>query len=148
MDFSQIGHRVGQHDDPKVQTQLNFLLQTSQAWNKLDQQIKQFIPHNLHAHLHIACIQQNTLTIFASNQMALSRLRMLVPIVLPKVQTICADVQEIKIKMSPKQEQEKQKRITLSPTAAQNLLNAAKQVHHHPDLSQALTQLAQKASSK
>lgn len=148
MDFSQIGRRVGQNDDPKVQTQLNFLLQTSQAWNKLDQQIKQFIPHNLHAHLRIACIQQNTLTIFANNQMALSRLRMLVPIILPKVQSICADVQEIKIKMSPKQEQEKQKRIALSPTAAQNLLNAAQQVHHHPDLSQALTQLAQKASSK
>lgn len=135
-------NHLGQRD-----AQLKNLLKMSRQWQKIDRQIKQMLPHNLHAHVQTACIENNCLILSAANSMAASRLRMITPALLPQLQKI-SDIQitEIHIKVLPQNPSpERKNNLYLSNTARNALRTSAQQLSHHPQLAQALQKLADKA---
>ena len=68
MDLAQLGKR---------DRLLAGLLQQSQQWRKLDAKIKTVLPVNLHPHFQTACIEDGRLVLLAANNMAASRLKMI-----------------------------------------------------------------------
>ena len=81
MDLAQLGKR---------DHLLAGLLQQSQQWRKLDAKIKTVLPANLHSSFSDACVEDGRLVLLAANNMAASRLKMILPAMLPKLQTLHA----------------------------------------------------------
>ncbi|MCS4533377.1 DUF721 domain-containing protein [Neisseria montereyensis] len=121
------------------------LLQQSQQWQKLDRQIKQVLPANLRAHFQTACIEEGTLVLLANNNMAASRLRMITPGLLPKLQNLHPDIANVRIKTIPARPlPPRENHLKLSEAAIQSFRHSAKQLQHHPKLAEALRELAEK----
>ncbi|MDK4683790.1 DciA family protein [Kingella negevensis] len=124
--------------------QLNNLLQLSRYWQQLDTQIKRLLPANLHPHFHIVCIEQDTLIIHASAPMAASRLKMLMPTLLPQIQKINQQIGKIQIKNRPKNTTPTPpKNFHISPKSLSYFEQTAQQLSHHPELAQAMQKLVE-----
>ena len=61
------------------------LLQRSRYWQQLDAAAKRLLPANLHPHFRVACIEEGALIIHVSAPMAATRLKMLLPNLLPQL---------------------------------------------------------------
>lgn len=127
----------------KRDSQLGLLLARSQEWRKLDALIKPILPANLQAHIHVACVERGCLVLLVSSNMAASRLHMLVPSLLPRLQQINPHISEIRTKLSPRApEPEKKLSRGLSDDAIAQFRQSAEKLQHHPELAAALHQLA------
>lgn len=137
MDLEQLGKR---------DRLLQGLLQQSQQWRRLDREVKQILPPNLRPHFQTACVEQGRLVLLASNNMASSRLKMIMPSLLPQLQSIRSDIREVSIRMVPKTpEAERVNRLSLSDRAVVGFEQTAAQLEErHPDLARALARLAKK----
>ena len=145
MDLEQIGKRSGRGDHPEAVSQLQFLLQSAKAWRQLDNIVKQELPANLHPHVQTACIEEGALVLLAANNMAASRLKMIAPALLPRLQRHSTLIQSVRVKTVPKPAAPpRQNSLRLSAAAAEGFRRSAEQLQHHPQLAAALRRLAGK----
>jgi hypothetical protein len=125
---------------------LNSLLHQSAQWRRLDAHIKCHLPANLHSHFHTACVDGGCLVVLAANSMAASRLRMMLPALVPQLQSIDSAIQTVRVKIQPRQTPPpKAKAAQLSPAAKAACADAATQLAHHPQLAAALSALSRKS---
>lgn len=121
---------------------LNSLLQQSNYWRRLDNDVKKILPRNLQDYFQTACIENGILVLLAHNNMAASRLKMIVPSLLPALKNLREDIQEVKIKNIPKPPPVvKAKQLKLSEEALRQFEKTTRQVAHHPELAEALQKL-------
>ena len=85
------------------------LLQRSRYWQQLDDAAKRLLPANLHPHFRVACIEEGALIIHVSAPMAATRLKMLLPSLLPQLQELDPNIARIQIKTRPPQPRRRQK---------------------------------------
>ncbi|ULJ65055.1 DUF721 domain-containing protein [Wielerella bovis] len=124
--------------------QLKNLIACARYWQKLDSAVKQLIPHNLHPHFQVVCIENNDLVLHVSAPMAATRLKMLLPALLPRLQAIDTSIQAIRIKVRPKnQESKRTKNFHISQQALDYFEQTAKQLAHHPQLADAMQKLVE-----
>lgn len=119
------------------------LIQQSQQWRRLDNQVKQILPANLCPHFQVACIEaEGCLVLLAANNMAASRLRMITPGLLPQLQTLDNRIQSVRAKILPNPPKApRQNRLHMSDTALDALSDSAERLQHHPELAEALQKL-------
>lgn len=142
MDFSKIGKRVGQNDDPNAGSTFQFLLAASQVWQTLDKAMKKQLPSNLHAYVQVACMENDELIVVATHNMAASRLKMLLPTLLPHLQTLHSDIKSIKVKLKPTEPPKKRVNPFRFPAGmAQQFLQTA-QSSQNPELAAKWQKLA------
>ena len=139
MDLAQLGKR---------NHLLAGLLQQSQQWRKLDAKIKMVLPANLHPHFQTACVEDGRLVLLAASNMAASRLKMILPAMLPKLQVLQAGVREVVVRVVPKPPaQPKTNSLRLSEVALDSFDEAAAKLEgKHPELAAALAELVRKHS--
>ena len=77
------------------------LLHRSRYWQQLDAAAKRLLPANLHPHFRVACIEEGALIIHVSAPMAATRLKMLLPNLLPQLQELDPGIARIQIKTRP-----------------------------------------------
>lgn len=118
------------------------LLRSAHYWQRLDAQVKQILPANLRPHFQTACIDNGCLILLAANNMAASRLRMILPGLLAQVQQLDHSIIEVRTKIVPKPPATpRENRLRLSKTALDTLDDSAQQLQHHPELAEALQRL-------
>jgi len=141
MNLEQLGKR---------DARLAGLLQQSQQWRRLDAAVKRILPANLHPHFQTACIEEGRLVLLAANGMAASRLKMILPALVPQLQELNAEIRDVVIKVVPKPlAQPKVNSLHLSETALENLGKTADRVRErHPELADVLERLAEKHKVK
>lgn len=124
------------------------LLQQSQQWRRLDAAVKRILPANLHPHFQTACIEEGRLVLLAANGMAASRLKMILPVLLPRLQNLDGSIRDVAVKVVPKPPVEpKVNSLHLSGAAlARFEATAAELEDRHPELAAALAQLVRKHS--
>ena len=139
MDLAQLGKR---------DHLLAGLLQQSQQWRELDAKIKTVLPANLHPHFQTACVEDGRLVLLAANNMAASRLKMILPAMLPKLQTLHAGEREEVVRVVPKPPaQPKTNSLRLSEAALDSFDEAAAKLEgKYPELAAALAELVRKHS--
>ena len=121
--------------------QMSQLLTLSRYWQQLDSIVKHLLPCNLHTYFRIACVQNNTLVVHAYSHVCASRLKMLLPALLPQLQQHDNQIQRIRIKMCfTDVPVARQKNFRISPTALGYFERTAQQLAHHPQLAHALQQ--------
>ncbi|MCO6521804.1 MAG: DUF721 domain-containing protein [Snodgrassella sp.] len=131
----------------KKNAQLNQLLTQSAHWQRLSTCLKQELPASMRAHFNVACVRDGCLVVIAHNSMAASRLRMVLPALLPQLQQIEATINSVKVKVQPPESKpEAVKRASLSPVARGALARSAQALPHHPELAAALRRLSEKNS--
>lgn len=137
MDLEQLGKRDGR---------LQGLLRQVQHWRRLDGKVKQVLPANLREHFQTACIQEGVLILLAANNMAASRLKMILPPLLPQLQGLEGGIERVQVKVAPRQEQpQKSNSLSFSPAALANFQAGAEALRHrHPELAQALSELVRR----
>lgn len=130
-------------NEAPIADSLAFLLKGVHAWQQLDKAIKRIVPPNLHAYFQTACIEQGgCLVLTAHNNMAASRLKMLLPSLLPQLQNISPHIQTVRVKLIPQPPiAAKQNQLQLNETALHHLQQTANRVRHHHELAQALDTL-------
>ena len=141
MNLEQLGKR---------DRQLENLLRQSQQWRKLDGEVKRIMPANLRPHFQTACAEGWRLVLLAANSMAASRLKMILPALLPQLRKFRGDIEAVAVKTVPKiPEREKVNSLYLSETALENLGKTADRVRErHPELADVLERLAEKHKVK
>lgn len=126
-------------------TALRQLLQQTAHWRRLDTALKQQLPENLHNHFQAACIHESCLVILATNSMAASRLRMMLPTLVPKLQSIDSTIQTVHVRIQPLSVQKPSvKRAHLGEQARASLAQSADRLAHHPELAAAMRALSHK----
>lgn len=136
MDLNRLGGRDGH---------LLSLLQRSQQWRRLDAQVKAIMPANLRAHFQTACVENGVLVLLADNNMVSSRLRMVAPGLLPRLQALYPDIGGVRVKVLPKPPQTpRANSLKMSDAALEGFRRSAERLQHHPELAQALRRLAEK----
>lgn len=129
----------------KTNAQLNHLLVQSAHWQRLSACLKQELPASLCAHFNVACVRAGCLVVIAHNSMVASRLRMVLPALLPQIQKIDTTIENIKIRVKPADSKQKViKNASLSPVARNALMRSAQALSHHPELAAALRSLSEK----
>lgn len=125
--------------------QLQQLLAQSTHWQRLTNCLKQELPATMRPHFNVACVRDRCLVVIAYNSMAASRLRMVLPALIPQLQLIDATIESIKIKIVPLESKLKvAKRASLGPVARNELARSAEALRHHPELAIALQRLSEK----
>ncbi|WP_274584836.1 DciA family protein [Neisseria leonii] len=143
MDFSTIGKRVGRNDDPDARAHLAFLLAAAGEWRKLDKQIAPLLPANLRPHVRTACLENGCLVLLAANNITASRMKMLAPALLPRLNALNSHIRDVRIKLSPKPDiPPKTNRLALSGETAAQFRHTADRLAHHPQLAERLRRLA------
>ncbi|WP_295862369.1 DciA family protein [uncultured Neisseria sp.] len=139
MDLAQLGKR---------DHLLAGLLQQSQQWRKLDAKIKTVLPANLHPHFQTACVEDGRLVLLAANNMAASRLKMILPAMLPKLQELHDGIREVAVRVIPKPPPHpKTNSLRLSEAALDSFDTAAAKLEgKYPELAAALAELVRKHS--
>lgn len=134
----------------KRDRQLESLLRQSQQWRKLDGEVKRIMPANLRPHFQTTCVEGGRLVLLAANSMAASRLKMILPALLPQLRKFRGDIEAVAVKTVPKiPEREKVNSLYLSETALENLGKTADRVRErHPELADVLERLAEKHKVK
>lgn len=129
----------------KKNAQLKQLLSQSAHWQRLGACLKQELPANMHAQFTVACVRDGQLVVIAHNSMIASRLRMVLPALLPNLQQIDQHIEAVRIKVQPAETQPKVvKQANLTAKARQELARSADALPHHPELAAALRQLSNK----
>ncbi len=133
----------------KKNHQLKNLIQQSHRWLALQQEVRRLLPRNLANFCYVACInEQQCLLLDVENNLVANRLRMILPNLVQELQSIDSNIQSIHVRIRPKLTPiPKNKNITISDDALDSFNQAAKKVSHHPRLSAALQQFAQKRQS-
>lgn len=125
--------------------QLQQLLAQSTHWQRLTNCLKQELPATMKPHFNVACVRDGCLVVIAYNSMAASRLRMVLPALLPQLQLIDSAVESVKVKVQPPDlKPELAKRASLGPLARSELARSAEALSHHPELAIALQRLSEK----
>ena len=139
MNLEQLGKR---------DRQLENLLRQSQQWRKLDGEVKRIMPANLRPHFQTACVEGGRLVLLAANSMAASRLKMILPALLPQLRKFREDIEAVAVKTVPKiPEREKVNSLHLSGAALESFDTAAAKLEDkHPELAAALAELVRKHS--
>ncbi|STZ75478.1 DciA family protein [Bergeriella denitrificans] len=145
MDFGHL-KRVGRGDDGNAPGHLQNLLQISRYWQKLDRDVQRILPANLRAHIQTACIENNELVLLAANNMAASRLKMLLPSLQPQLLGVHEGLEAVRVRLIPKAPPPpKANHLALGDAAVGAFEQAAERVAaRHPDLAAALARLAEK----
>lgn len=130
----------------KLDSRLNVLLQQAQQWQRLDSEVKKILPVNLRPHFQTACVQNGCLILLAANNMASSRLKMILPPLLPEFRRLRPDIAEVSVRLVPKvQEAERSNSLRLSETALQSFEETAEKLQEqHPKLARRLENLVKK----
>lgn len=129
----------------KKNPQLKQLLTQSAHWQRLGTYLKQELPPHMHAYFTVACVRDGCLVVIAHNSTIASRLRMVLPALLPSVQQIDHNIDSTRVKVQPAQhEANVVKQASLTATARQELARSADALTHHPELAAALLQLSNK----
>lgn len=125
---------------------LSGLLKQAGKWRRLDAAVKKMLPSNLHPHFQTACIGDGGLILLAANNMAASRLKMIVPSVLPQLSGLDAAIRSVSVKVVPKPESRpKTNTLHLSKAALESFDSAAARLEkRHPELAEALAELVRK----
>jgi len=93
----------------------------------------------------VACVRAGCLVVIAHNSMVASRLRMVLPALLPQIQKIDITIENIKVRVKPADSKQKViKNASLSPVARNALMRSAQALSHHPELAAALRSLSEK----
>lgn len=125
-------------------SRLSGLLQLSRYWQRLDTEAKRLLPPNLHRHFRVVCMEESTLVLHADTPMAATRLKMLLPALLPQLQAIEPRIAEAKIKVSPASpETPKNKNFHISAHALDCFSKTAEKVAHCPELAQSIRKLVE-----
>lgn len=129
----------------KKNPHLYHLLNQAEHWQKLDYHLKQMLPPLLQNHCQVACVRDGCLIILAHNNMAASRLRMVLPTLLAQLQAIDANIVSTRVKVQLLETSKPViKHAVLSTVARRALADSAEAVSHHPELAQALRRLSKK----
>lgn len=125
---------------------LSELLKQAGKWRRLDAAVKKMLPPNLHPHFQTACIEDGGLILLAANNMAASRLKMIVPSVLPQLVSLDEAIRSVSVKVVPKPEsRSKTNNLHLSKAALESFDSAAARLEkRHPELAEALAELVRK----
>lgn len=125
---------------------LSELLKQAGKWRRLDAAVKKLLPLNLHPHFRTACIEDGGLILLAANNMAASRLKMIVPSVLPQLASLDEAIRSVSVKVVPKPESRpKTNTLHLSKAALESFDSAAARLEkRHPELAEALAELVRK----
>ena len=125
---------------------LSELLKQAGKWRRLDAAVKKLLPLNLHPHFRTACIEDGGLILLAANNMAASRLKMIVPSVLPQLASLDEAIRSVSVKVVPKPESRpKTTTLHLSKAALESFDSAAARLEkRHPELAEALAELVRK----
>ena len=125
---------------------LSELLKQAGKWRRLDAAVKKLLPLNLHPHFQTACIEDGELILLAANNMAASRLKMIVPSVLPQLASLDEAIRSVSVKVVPKPESRpKTNTLHLSKAALESFDSAAARLEkRHPELAEALAELVRK----
>ena len=139
MNLEQLGKR---------DARLAGLLQQSQQWRRLDAQVKRILPANLHHTFKPPASKRAGWVLLAANGMAASRLKMILPALVPQLQELNAGIQDVAVKVVPKPPaQPKVNSLHLSGAALESFdAAAAKLEDKHPELAAALAELVRKYS--
>jgi hypothetical protein len=125
--------------------QLKQLLTKSAHWQRLGTCLKRELPANMHDHFTVACVRDGQLVVIAHNSMIASRLRMVLPALLPSLQQIDHNIEAVRIRVQPAEYQAKVvKQANLTTKARQELARSADALSHHPELAAALRRLSNK----
>lgn len=128
----------------KKDAKLSSIMEQAAYWRRLERQVKQKLPSNLKDHYQVVCIKQGSLVIYTENAMVASRLKMIAPALLSSLNELDSSITKIKVQVKPQNPVlPKQKHIKLSQVAQQTLQEAATQLEHHPELSEALARFGQ-----
>ncbi|QMT31438.1 DUF721 domain-containing protein [Alysiella filiformis] len=121
---------------------LRHLWQSTRYFIQLDERLKAILPANLREHCRVACVQNGVLVVFAKNNMAASRLKMMLPALLPQIQDLGDEIGKIDVKMLPETPKPpREKHCHFSPNVLDMFEHTAQQVAHAPALAQALRNL-------
>lgn len=127
--------------DPRLEA----LFRQVRLWQQIENQVTNLLPYNLKGHFKVACIEGNTLIIFANNNMVGSRLKMILPSLVPSLQSINTQIEQVRVKIKPHTEPIKTiKNTQLGPEAVTAIENGVKQLQHHPELARVLQNFANK----
>lgn len=134
----------------KSDRRLQALLQQAQQWHRLDAEVKRILPANLRAHFQTACVENGRLILLASNNMASSRLKMILPSLLPQLQLLRADIADVQVKVLQRPSKpERKNTLQLSDAALQSFEDTAAKLHaQHPKLAERLEHLVKKRLAK
>lgn len=135
----------------KRDARLKGLLQQSQQWRRLDAQVKTVLPANLAPHFQTACIEEGgCLVLLAANSMASSRLKMILPTLLPRLKAIHEHIREVRVRVVPHTPPPpKRNTLKLSENALAQFDRSADTLNQkHPELAAALAALAAKHRAK
>ncbi|WP_165089654.1 DciA family protein [Neisseria yangbaofengii] len=137
MNLEQLGKR---------DTHLQALLQQAQQWHRLDKEVKNILPANLCAHFQATCVENGKLVLLAANNMASSRLKMILPSLLPQLKLLRADISDVQVRVLPKTPKpERKNTLQLSEAALQSFEDtAARLQEQYPKLAGRLEKLAKK----
>lgn len=132
------------HQMLQTEPHLLGLIEQSKYFQSLDKQIKTWLPENLTAHFRVVCLSQGTLILHVSGSMAASRLKMLLPALLPRIQQLDNRILDCKVHVLPSNPPRKKvKTFHIPPSALAQFKQTAERVRHHEDLHQAICQLIQ-----
>ncbi len=133
----------------KKNTPLGQLIQQSERWIRLEQDLQKRLPPNIAPFCHVICInQEHCLILAVDNNLVANRLRMVLPSLVPELQLIDSDIDSIHVKIKPRPiAKPKNKEVNFSDAALDSFTQAAKHVSDYPRLAQALEQFAQKRQS-
>ncbi|CRZ19614.1 DUF721 domain-containing protein [Kingella kingae] len=123
---------------------LTGLLRQAQYFNQLDQLVKRLLPPNLREHCRVVCVEESDLVIHAYIPMAASRLKMMLPALLPQIQQHCDWVRHIRVYTQPRNPSpERNKTHSIPSDALPSFERTAQKVEQYPELAQALRDLIQ-----
>ncbi|MCP1661157.1 DciA family protein [Neisseria perflava] len=145
MEFDHL-RRGGLGEAAEMPGRLQNLLQISRYWQKLDREVKKILPANLRSHVQTACIDEGVLVLLAANNMAASRLKMLLPSLTPPLCALQDGIESVRVKLIPKTPPPpKANKLVLSDTALDNLERTVAQLEaRHPELAHSLAALVGK----
>lgn len=129
-------------DDPDNAAHLSFLISANQVWRKIDRELYKRLPAYLHAHVQTACVRESSLILLADSHTAAARTKMLLPSLMPAVQSLIDGVQNIEVRLKPRSPApEQRKNLRLPDQAVAQLEQSADTLQHHPQLAAALRNL-------
>lgn len=125
------------------------LLEQCAYYQQLSHELRKRLPENIAPHCRIACIRNETLVIYGDNNIAVNRLKMLLPAILANWADLPCGVRKHKVLLAPKNQAPKRPNtLTLSTAARMSLSQTAEKLTHHPELAAALKRLSHSQKEK
>ncbi|KLT73108.1 hypothetical protein PL75_04125 [Neisseria arctica] len=142
MDLDQIGRR---NAGAVEHTRLKSLIAQARYWHRLHSRVSEILPANLRPYVQTACIEEGCLVLLATNNMAASRLKMLMPGLLPQLRQLDSRIERVRARLIPQPPQAlRENRLQMSKAALDGFSRTARQLQHHPELAEALQKLVRR----